>query len=101
MENISTFFWAVLPSLFVSIVLWFWETRQKKFEKEMDEKEENRNLGELVKLDLIVASASLAYATAMAIKRGRANGEMDSAIEDYEKAMTQFRQYEREKMIKE
>ena len=67
----------------------------------MDEKEENRNLGELVKLDLIVASASLAYATAMAIKRGRANGEMDSAIEDYEKAMTQFRQYEREKMIKE
>ena len=101
MENISTFFWAVLPSLFVGIVLWFWETRQKKFEKEMDEKEENRNLGELVKLDLIVASASLAYATAMAIKRGRANGEMDSAIEDYEKAMTQFRQYEREKMIKE
>lgn len=95
------FVWAVLPSLFVGIVMWFWESKQKKFEKEMCLKEENREKGELVKLDLICSTASLAYATAMAVKHGHANGEMDSAIAYYEEAMERFRKYEREQLIKE
>ena len=95
------FIWAVLPSLFVGIVMYFWERRQKCFEKALTEKEENRSRGELVKLNLTCATAALTYATAMAVKRGSANGEMETAIVNYEKAMGQFRQFEREQLTRE
>lgn len=91
----------VLPSLFVGVVMYFWERRQRKFEKEMVEKEKVRTRGELVKLDLTCATAALTYATAMAVKRGSANGELETAIENYETAMESFRKFEREKIVKE
>lgn len=96
-EFIST----VLPSLFVGVVMYFWERRQRKFEREMAEKEENRARGELVKLDLTCATAALTYATAMAVKRGSTNGELETAIANYETAMESFRKFEREQIVKE
>lgn len=99
--EISEFISDVLPSLFVGVVMYFWERRQRRFEKEMTEKEENRSRSELVKLDLTCATATLTYATAMAVKRGSTNGEMETAIANYEKAMENFRQYEREQIVKE
>lgn len=99
--EISEFISAVLPSLFVGVVMYFWERRQRRFEKEMTEKEENRSRGELVKLDLICATAALTYTTAMAVKRGSANGELETAIANYETAMESFRKFEREQIIKE
>lgn len=99
--EISEFISAVLPSLFVGVVMYFWERRQRRFEKEMTEKEENRSRGELVKLDLTCATAALTYATAMAVKRGSTNGEMETAIANYETAMESFRKFEREQIVKE
>lgn len=99
--EISEFISAVLPSLFVGVVMYFWERRQRRFEKEMTEKEENRSRGELVKLDLTCATAALTYATAMAVKRGNVNGELETAITNYETAMESFRKFEREQMVKE
>lgn len=97
----TEFISAVLPSLFVGVVMYFWEKRQRKFEKEMTEKEENRARGELVKLDLTCATAALTYATAMAVKRGSTNGELETAIANYETAMESFRKFEREQIVKE
>ena len=96
-EFIST----VLPSLFVGVVMYYWERRQRKFEKEMAEKEKTRARGELVKLDLTCATAALTYATAMAVKRGSTNGELEMAIANYETAMESFRKFEREQIVKE
>lgn len=97
----TEFISAVLPSLFVGVVMYFWERRQRKFEREMTEKEENRARGELVKLDLTCATAALTYATAMAVKRGSTNGELETAIANYETAMESFRKFEREQIVKE
>lgn len=97
----TEFISAVLPSLFVGVVMYFWEKRQRKFEREMTEKEENRARGELVKLDLTCATAALTYATAMAVKRGSTNGELETAIANYETAMESFRKFEREQIVKE
>lgn len=97
----TEFISAVLPSLFVGVVMYFWERRQRKFEKEMTEKEETRARGELVKLDLTCATAALTYATAMAVKRGSTNGELETAIANYETAMESFRKFEREQIVKE
>lgn len=99
--EISEFISAVLPSLFVGVVMYFWERRQRKFEREMAEKEENRARGELVKLDLTCATAALTYATAMAVKRGSTNGELETAIANYETAMESFHKFEREQLVKE
>ena len=99
--EISEFISAVLPSLFVGVVMYFWERRQRRFEKEMAEKEEIRSRGELVKLDLTCATAALTYATAMAVKRGSTNGELETAIANYETAMESFRKFEREQIVKE
>ena len=96
-EFIST----VLPSLFVGVVMSYWERRQRTFEKEMAEKEKTRARGELVKLDLTCATAALTYATAMALKRGSTNGELEMAIAKYETAMESFRKFEREQIVKE
>lgn len=97
----TEFISAVLPSLFVGVVMYYWERRQRKFEREMVEKEENRARGELVKLDLTCATAALTYATAMAVKRGSTNGELETAISNYETAMESFRKFEREQIVKE
>lgn len=99
--EISEFISDVLPSLFIGVVMYFWERRQRRFEKEMTEKEENRSRGELVKLDLTCATATLTYATAMAVKRGSANGELETAIANYETAMESFRKFERKQLVKE
>ena len=99
--EISEFISAALPSLFVGVVMYFWERRQRKFEREMAEKEENRSRGEFVKLDLTCATAALTYATAMAVKRGSTNGELETAIANYETAMESFRKFEREQIVKE
>ena len=99
--EMTEFISAVLPSLFVGVVMYFWERRQRKFEREMTEKEENRARGELVKLDLTCATAALTYATAMAVKRGSTNGELETAIANYETAMESFRKFEREQIVKE
>ena len=97
----TEFISAVLPSLFVGVVMYFWERRQRKFEREMAEKEENRARGELVKFDLTCATAALTYATAMAVKRGSTNGELETAIANYETAMESFHKFEREQIVKE
>lgn len=67
----------------------------------MAEKEENRARGELVKLDLTCATAALTYATAMAVKRGSTNEELETAIANYETAMESFRKFERKQLVKE
>lgn len=54
----------------------------------------------MLRLDLEVATAQLSYAVAMAYKRGKPNGEMESAIDSYEKAMNKFRKFERKQIAK-
>jgi len=94
-------------SLLVSIVLLMIQRKQKK----LDEKQEKRHAKEerryaarkerdLIAFELQVATAELAYACAMALKRGKANGEVEVAEKRYEKAMKAFRTYEREQLAK-
>lgn len=94
-------------SLLVSIILIMIQRKQKK----LDEKQERRHAKEErryearkqrdeIAFDLQVATAELAYACAMALKRGKANGEVEAAEERYDKAMKAFREFEREQLAK-
>lgn len=92
--------WAVVPSLLVSLVMFFWNKRQKEKDKDVDEKERKRVESEMLRISLLVASAQLSYAVAMAWKRGEPNGEIEVGIEQYNKAMDKFRIFEREQLVK-
>ena len=50
---------------------------------------------ENVQVSLLVASAKLSYALAMAAKRGAPNGEVEDGVEQYREAMRAFKRLER------
>lgn len=86
------------PSIIVGVVLFYWERRQKKKDAQHRLQEQSIVEGDMLRIDLEVATAQLAYAVAMAYKRGHANGEMEVAISRYEKAMEKFRKFERKQL---
>lgn len=95
---IETVIGAITPSIVVGVVLFYWERRQKKKDAQHNLQEQSIIEGDMLRIDLEVATAQLAYAVAMAYKRGHANGEMEMAISRYEKAMEKFRKFERKQL---
>lgn len=100
MEIVIRMVEAILPSLVVGIILAVWNSRQKKLDKKAAEQDESAIRESTLRLSLLVATAQLSYAVAMAYKRGQPNGEMEVGIEQYNRAMTKFREFEREQVAK-
>lgn len=98
--NILQLFLAAAPGAVVSIAMAIWSRRQSARDKAHDEAEKRAEKSQVLQISLLIASASLSYAVAMAIKRGKPNGEVEEGIKNYEKAMEKFRQYERELVAK-
>lgn len=92
--------WAIAPGIVVGIVMAFWNKQQKKRTDKDTQQEADRIENMMLQIDLEVAAAQLAYAVAMAYKRGTPNGEMEVAIEQYERAMSKFRKFERKQLAK-
>lgn len=88
--SIESIFWSVLPSLIVGVVLAIFNSRQKKRETEQDARAEARKRESMLHLNLQMATAKLSYATAMALKRGKANGEVEEGVEAYENAKREY-----------
>ena len=91
---------AILPSLTVGILLAIFNKRQQKKASVIEEEKEARLESEYLQLNLTVATAQLAYAVAMAVKRGEPNGEIEDGIEAYDKAIRDFRKFEKKQIVK-
>lgn len=100
MDVLNKFLWAVAPSLAVAIVMAIFNSRQKNRENAEAQREAERIKSEALRIDLLLAAAQLSYATTMALKRGSTNGEVEPAVEQYNKAMDKFRKFEREQIAK-
>lgn len=94
-------------SLLMSIILVVIQRRMKKQDEKQSKKNEKdekryqeRKKRDELSLTLQIATADLTYACAMALKRGKANGEVEEAVEKYDEAMEKFRQFEREQLAK-
>ncbi len=92
--------WAIAPGIIVGVFMAWWNRRQRKEDEEKGRRDEERIKIVTTQLSLAVASAQLAYAVAMAYKRGAPNGEMETAVATYEKAIEKFRKFEREQMAR-
>lgn len=99
-ELASKFLWSIIPGLIVGIVMAQWNKQQKSRDDERRESEKERIKSETLRISLLLSTAQLSYAVAMAIKRGRPNGEIEAGIEQYDKSMKKFREYEREQIAK-
>ena len=89
---------AIIPGLVVGVVLAVWNRKQNKKSAVSDKKAANAERKDSLEIALLVATAELSYATTMAIKRGNPNGEVEIAVKRYNKAMEQFREFERQQL---
>ena len=95
---INAFIGSILPGIVVGIVLAVWNYKQNKAIAVHNEREANTKRKDALVISLLVATAELSYATTMAIKRGSPNGEVEVAVKRYNKAMDQFREFERQQL---
>lgn len=100
MDTLIRLAWSCAPGLIVGVVLAVWGARQKKREAEQKTEEEGRVKSELLRISLVLATAKLSYAVAMAIKRGKPNGEIEDGIAQYNKSLERFREFEREQLVR-
>ena len=87
-----------IPGIVVGVFMACWNRQQNKRANVIDEKDANTKRKDALEISLLVASAELSYAIAMAIKRGSPNGEVEKAIERYDFAMEKFREFERKQL---
>ena len=93
-------FFAILPSLIVSVVMTMFNHRTNKRDKYVDELSATKIENDRLQLNLTIATAKLSYALAMAIKRGAPNGEIEEGVGEYKKCMEQFQEFERMQVSK-
>ena len=93
--TITQIFFALLPSLLVSLYMAFFNRKISKRDKYTESFAEARQRSDQLKLSLLLATAQLSYAVAIATKRGHPNGEIEEGIEQYAKALQEFREFER------
>ena len=98
MELLAQILWAVLPGIVTGLVLAAFSRKQKRRDDSADQREAERHRGEVVQLDLLVATAELTRATAVAVKYGTTNGEMKEGLRRYNEAISKFREFERERI---
>ena len=90
---------AVLPSLCVSVLMMVFNRRQSRADAAAKQEEGLRRDSEQVQLELLLASAKLSYAVAMAIKNGHPNGEVEEGVAQYRRSMEKFKQFERSLVV--
>ena len=90
---------AVTPSVVVGIVMARFNSRQKKNDEHVENRAAARKKESHLALELQMATAKLSYAVAMALKRGRPNGEVEEGVEAYEEASRKYYDFFKDQAI--
>lgn len=83
-------FISIAASFFVAAAVFYMQRRQKRIDSAEKKHSDTRKQEILLSLELNMANSKLSYAVAMAIKRGKANGEVEDAILAYEAAKKKY-----------
>lgn len=100
MNEIMPYIISAVFSVIAGITLFYLQRTQRKNDKKDEARAKTRQKEIKLMLDLQMATAKLSYATAMAMKRGKANGEVEEGIEAYNLALEDFQEFERELISK-
>jgi len=88
--TLAQFGFSVLPSLVVGVFMAFFTRAQKRRDEEAEKRAAARQKESLLALELNMSTAKLAYATAVALRRGHANGEVEEGIRAYNEAKKKY-----------
>lgn len=95
MNEVWYFLAGLLPSIITGLILFYIQRAQKKRDAKEEHRAATRRQEVRLMLDLQMATAKLSFATAMAIKRGTPNGEVEDGIKAYKEALEKFQKFER------
>lgn len=79
-----------IPSIIAAVIVYRVNKKADSRYNEAQKQHEERVKAERLSMEMQLATADLSYATAMAIKRGKANGEVEAGIASYEKAKKDY-----------
>lgn len=77
-------------SVLTALAVFYMERRQRRRDALAEKSAERRKRESLLSLEMMSANNQLSYALAMAVKRGRANGEVEAALEAYSGAKAAY-----------
>jgi len=81
---------AALVSAVTAMMLFYLQRAQKRRDERYRLHQQANADGTLLAMELQFATAELACAVAMAVKRGSANGEVDKSVEEYYRAREKY-----------
>jgi hypothetical protein len=101
MSGIPPIVWDILTPIITGIVVAIISGRFNKHIQDLDDKrEQEREIREKVKekevysrISLLFATAKLSYATAIAVRDGKTNGEMQDALKSYDEAKDKYNSF--------
>lgn len=79
-----------LPSIVAAVIAYRINKKSDQRHVEAEKRHDERVKAERLSMEMQLATADLSFATAMAIKRGKANGEVEAGIASYEKAKKDY-----------
>ena len=84
---------AIAQTVFISMLIFYLQRRQNKYDKKTQERVDAQKTESLRQLEMSMAGCKLSYAVAMAVKRGKPNGEIEEAINAYNDAKTKYYEF--------
>lgn len=84
---------AAVPGTVASIIAYQINKKSDKRYEEQRQQAIDRAEASKIQMEMITASAALSYACAMALKRGKPNGEVEEAIASYALAKKNYLDY--------
>lgn len=88
--DFTTILIGMIPTALTGTILYYWQRKQRRHDEKMDKRAEARRCESLLLLNMQMATAKLAYASAMALKRGTPNGEVEEGVEAFEEAKKRY-----------
>jgi len=90
MEWFESLLVGLVPSVISAVVIFVVTHKLSRAESRRDALAEARKKESLLALEMQMATAKLAYAVAVALKRGTANGEVEDGIAAFETAKKKY-----------
>lgn len=90
-----------IPSIIAAVIVYRVNKKADSRYNEAQKQHDERVQAERLSMEMQLATAELSFATAMAIKRGKANGEVEAGIAAYEKAKKDYFDFINDKYVEE
>jgi len=83
-------------SFLTALLLFYFQRQQRRRDERAARQAERRKRESLLSLEMMSASNQLGYALAMAVQRGRPNGEVETALAAYNEARAAYDHFKAE-----